>query len=334
MLLHSERCHGTERSSWLYREAASSMGRCLSCRQFKASRLIGVLLAVCTAISLSLAASGETISTQDTPVYGYAVINEYPHDPEAFTQGLVLEDGTLYEGTGLWGRSSLRRVDKRTGIVMQLRELPSRFFGEGITVLGDRIVQLTWQARVGFVYDRESFGLLQEFQYATEGWGLTHDGEHLIMSDGTAWLHFLHPQTFEEVRRLQVLEDDGPVIRLNELEYIQGEIYANVWLTDRLARIDPLTGQVTGWVDLAGLLSPEDRESPVDVLNGIAYDAESQHLLVTGKLWPKLFEIELVPLRAFTLFLPLVGPAHSSFPLAPIGRSERRMTHVMGRAAE
>jgi glutamine cyclotransferase len=178
---------------------------------------------------------------------------------------------------------------------LKLDPLPVHLFGEGITIYGDKVFQLTWKAHVGFVYDKDSFELLQDFSYPTEGWGLTHDGERLIMSDGTPTLHFLDPDTLEETGQIQVYDNKGPVTRLNELEYVRGEIYANVWQTDRIARIDPRTGQVTGWIDLAGLLSQEDRSQRVDVLNGIAYDAQLDRLFVTGKLWPKLFEIELMP---------------------------------------
>ena len=230
------------------------------------------------------------------PIYSYNIVNTYPHDRDAFTQGLVFENGVLYEGTGrLYGQSSLRRVELETGDILQIHELSDQFFGEGITIYGNRIVQLTWQSHIGFVYDKNSFELLQDFSYATEGWGITHDGTRLIMSDGTSTLHFLDPQTFEEIGDVEVFDDDGPVYRLNELEYIQGEIYANVWQTDLVARIAPETGRVVGWIDLEGLLSAEDRSEPVDVLNGIAYDADNDRLFVTGKLWPKLFEIELIP---------------------------------------
>jgi glutamine cyclotransferase len=229
------------------------------------------------------------------PIYTYTVLNTYPHDPEAFTQGLIWKGGLLYEGTGLRGRSSLRKVELETGEIVQLYELPPQYFGEGITIFGDRIYQLTWQSRIGFVYDKDSFELLGEFQYSTEGWGITHDGERLIMSDGSATLHFLDPETLEEIGQVQVYDDSGPVIRLNELEYVEGEVYANIWQTDRVARIDPGTGRVTGWIDLSGLLGPEDYSPPVDVLNGIAYDAATDRLFVTGKLWPKLFEIAILP---------------------------------------
>ena len=228
------------------------------------------------------------------PVYTYNIVNTYPHDRSAFTQGLVFEDGFLYEGTGLYGQSTLRRVELETGDILQIRGLPDQFFGEGITVYGNEIIQLTWQSNVGFVYDKNSFDLLQQFNYSTEGWGITHDGERLIMSDGTSKLHFLDPQTFEEIGQLAVFDDNGPVTRLNELEYVQGEIYANVWQTDRIARISPATGRVVGWIDLEGILTAEDRSEPVDVLNGIAYDADTDRLFVTGKLWPKLFEIDLI----------------------------------------
>jgi glutamine cyclotransferase len=228
------------------------------------------------------------------PVYSYNIVDTYPHDRDAFTQGLVFENGVLYEGTGLLRRSTLRRVELETGDILQIRELSDQFFGEGITIYGDEIIQLTWQSHIGFVYDKNSFELLQEFSYSTEGWGITHDGTRLVMSDGTSTLHFLDPQTFEEIGHVEVFDANGAVTRLNELEYVQGEIYANVWQTDWVARIAPETGRVVGWIDLGGLLSAEDLSQPVDVLNGIAYDAQTDRLFVTGKLWPKLFEIELI----------------------------------------
>jgi glutamine cyclotransferase len=226
--------------------------------------------------------------------YSYQIVNVYPHDRGAFTQGLVYEDGVFYEGTGLRGESSLRRVRPETGEVLQLYSLPARYFGEGITIWGERIIQLTWKAGMGFVYDKDSFELLGAFSYPTEGWGITHDGTRLIMSDGTSVLHFWDPETFEEVGQIQVYDEFGPVVMLNELEYIQGKVYAHVWQTDLVVIIDPQTGWVTGRIDLSGLLTPEDFAQPVDVLNGIAYDAEGDRLFVTGKKWPKLFEIDLV----------------------------------------
>ena len=222
-------------------------------------------------------------------------MNTYPHDRSAFTQGLLFTDGILYEGTGLLGQSSLRKVDLETGEVWQQYTLPLQFFGEGITIIGDRLIQLTWQSNVGFVYNKDSFALLDEFTYPTEGWGLTYDGQRLIMSDGTATLYFLSPDTYEEIGRVTARDQNGPVERLNELEYINGEVFANVWRSTRVARIDPQTGQVTGWIELDGLLTPEDRAQHVDVMNGIAYDAEGERLFVTGKWWPKLFEIEVLP---------------------------------------
>lgn len=228
------------------------------------------------------------------PVYTYKIVNTYPHDRSAFTEGLVFKDGVLYEGTGLHGYSTLRRVKLETGEILQIRELPPQFFGEGVTIYGNKIIQLTWQSHTGFVYDKYSFKLLKEFNYPNEGWGITHNGKHLIMSDGTETLHFLDPETFEEVSQIEVSANDIPITRINELEYIQGEIYANIWHTERIARIDPLTGQVIGWIDLKGILSPKDDSKAVDVLNGIAYDAKNDRLFVTGKFWPKLFEIELI----------------------------------------
>jgi len=238
-----------------------------------------------------------SLTPQPAPVYTFKVVNSFPHDPTAFTEGLVSDGGALYEGTGLNGQSSLRLVDLSSGRVLQSLPLSSEYFGEGVTVWGDHIIQLTWKSHVGFVYDKTSFQLLKTFNYPTEGWGLTHDDQHLIMSDGTATLHFLNPDTLEETGRITVTAAGQPVFALNELEYVRGEILANVWRTDRIARIAPATGQVTGWIDLTGLLSPADRQQPVDVLNGIAYDAEHDRLFVTGKLWPKLFEVTLARVR-------------------------------------
>ena len=226
--------------------------------------------------------------------YTFEVVQEFPHDADAFTQGLVIEDGVLYEGTGLFGESSLRRVDLDTGEVLEQVDLAGQYFGEGITVFGDRIIQLTWRSHKGFVYDLESFDLLEEFSYLTEGWGLTHDGANLIMSDGTNNLYFLDPVTFERVGSVAVFDGEEPVVRLNELEYIDGEVFANIWLTDDIVQIDPVSGLVLGWISFVGLLGEEDRGSSDNVLNGIAYDAEADRLFVTGKRWPTLFEIRLV----------------------------------------
>ena len=252
------------------------------------------LLGAVLVFSYSNLPESQDSSNDVIPIYSYNIVNTYPHDRSAFTQGLVFEDGVLYEGTGGFGNSTLRRVELETGDILQINELSAQFFGEGITIYENKIIQLTWKSKIGFVYDKNSFELLQAFNYSSEGWGITDDGTRLIMSDGTSTLHFLDPQTFEEIGQLEVFDNDGPVTRLNELEYVQGEIYANVWQTDRVARIEPGTGRVIGWVELGGLLTTEDLHEPVDVLNGIAYDAETDRLFVTGKLWPRLFEIELI----------------------------------------
>jgi glutamine cyclotransferase len=226
---------------------------------------------------------------------GYQIVREYPHDPNAFTQGLVYVDGHLYESTGLNGRSSLRMVDLPTGRVLQHHELPAEYFGEGLTNWGASLVQLTWKAGTALVYDRFSFALQRTLHYAGEGWGLTQDGRSLILSDGSAVLRFFDPRSFREIRRLAVLDENGHTVPdLNELEYVRGEIYANVWHTDRIARISPRSGRVLGWIDLSGLMDKSQVSDPDAVLNGIAYDSRFDRLFVTGKLWPKLFEIRVV----------------------------------------
>jgi glutaminyl-peptide cyclotransferase len=228
------------------------------------------------------------------PMFGYQVVRTYTHDREAFTQGLQYLDGVLYEGTGLNGRSSIRRVELETGKVLQRRDVPSQHFGEGITVFKSDLFELTWQTHVAFVYDRTSFEPKKQFSFPGEGWGMTHDGTSLIMSDGSDELRYLDPLTFTEKKRLKVTASGVPLRNLNELEYVKGEIFANVWQTDYLARIAPATGKVTGYIDLRGLLTPAERAN-TDVLNGIAYDEARDRLFVTGKLWPKLFEIKVVP---------------------------------------
>jgi glutaminyl-peptide cyclotransferase len=229
-----------------------------------------------------------------SPVQRYRVVHSYPHDPRAFTQGLVYNDGVLYESTGLNGQSSIRKVRVETGEVLQVRRLEPHYFGEGIALWGGSVVQLTWQSEVGFVYDQATFDRTGTFNYPGEGWGLTQDGTHLVMSDGSARLRFLDPKTFREVRRVTVRDGSQPISQLNELEYVRGEIFANVWQTERIVRIDPATGQVKGWIDMHGLLTPAEAQGS-DVLNGIAYDAKGDRLFVTGKLWPRLFHIQLVP---------------------------------------
>jgi glutamine cyclotransferase len=228
------------------------------------------------------------------PTFGYRVVNAFPHDREAFTQGFAWDAGNLLESTGLYGQSSLRRVELKTGEVMKSRSLKRKFFGEGVVPVGDRIVQVTWRSGQGFVYDRVSFEPLSIFSVNGEGWGITWDGGRLILSDGSDTLRFLDPVSFRETARLRVRDGDTPVQRLNELEYVKGEILANVWRSDRIAVISPETGKVTGWIDLEGILAPLAAGRD-DMLNGIAYDPEGDRLFVTGKRWPRIFEIEVVP---------------------------------------
>lgn len=229
------------------------------------------------------------------PEYTFKVIHSYPHDPQAFTQGIFYKDGFLYEGTGLNGRSSLRKVRLETGEVVQKVDLPERYFGEGIALLGGKIYQLTWKSGTGFVYDAQDFHQTGTFSYQGEGWGLTTMGRDLLMSDGTDEIRVLDGSTLKEKRRIKVHDGETPVTEINELEIVNGEIFANVWQTDRIARISPRTGKVVGWIDLQGILSPMYRRKPDAVLNGIAYDARGKRLFVTGKLWPNVFEIQLVP---------------------------------------
>jgi glutamine cyclotransferase len=222
----------------------------------------------------------------------YEVVKTYPHDTNAFTEGLVYDSGFLYESTGINGYSTLRKEDLKTGQTLQLYSLPPQFFGEGITIFGDRIIQLTWQSQKGFVYDKDSFDMVGEFSYRGEGWGITHDDNRLIMSNGSATLSFLDPVTFKIIGDVQVNDGNTPVTNLNELEYIHGDVYANVWHQDKIAIINIQTGQVKGWINLTGLYDTSNTD-PENVLNGIAYDANSERLFVTGKRWPQLFEINL-----------------------------------------
>jgi glutamine cyclotransferase len=248
-----------------------------------------------TAIALAVPAFAQS----DVPIETFQTVHVYPHDTNAFTQGLVYVDDHLYESTGRNGESSVRRVDVESGRVQQKYDLPLEYFGEGLTDWGSNLVQLTWTSGKGFVYDRASFKLLRTFGYQGEGWGLTHDRKNLILSDGTSTLRFLDPETFRVTRRLNVIDEHGqPVENLNELEFIRGEIFANIWHQDRIARISPRTGRVLSWVDMSGLREQAGASAPEAVLNGIAHDAKTGRIFVTGKLWPRLFEIKIVPRSA------------------------------------
>jgi glutaminyl-peptide cyclotransferase len=227
------------------------------------------------------------------PVYGYEVVNTFPHDPEAFTQGLIFRDGALVESTGLERHSTLRRVELQTGKVLKKIDVAPYFFAEGMTLMGGKIYQLTWKGEKGFIYDPQTFEKTGEFNYTGEGWGLTHDADSLILSDGSNKIRFIDPSNYSVRRVISVTDGARPVMELNELEYVKGEIYANVWHQNRVARIDPQTGQVKGWIDFSGLLKPGDVTDEEAVLNGIAYDEAGDRLFVTGKLWPKLFEVRL-----------------------------------------
>lgn len=236
-----------------------------------------------------------TLASDIVPVVQkYKLIKEYPHDKHAFTQGLFYHDGIFYEATGMKGESSVRKVNIQTGEILQSYTIPNNIFGEGITLIDNKIVQLSWQSHVGYVYNKETLQLLQQFNYQTEGWGITTIGDKVIMSDGTSNLYILESNNFTETDRIEVYDNKGPVSRLNELEYINGEIFANVYMTDKIARIDPKTGKVTAYINLSGILKEKDRHPKVDVLNGIAYDSINKRIFITGKYWPKLFEIEVL----------------------------------------
>jgi glutamine cyclotransferase len=251
-----------------------------------------LLLASCCC-SADSSIHGEDLS--DIPVFGYEIVNSYPHDPMAFTQGLFYDrEDVIYEGTGLYGRSSLRRVDLKTGRVIEQISLPGNLFGEGIALWEDSIIQLTWQSGLGLVYNKENLTETGRFEYRTEGWGLTGDKRSLIMSDGSNILHILDPYTFRETGQINVTVRGSPLYGLNELEFIKEEIYANIWPTSRIAIISPQTGEVMGEIDLTGILSQSHGVGQsIDVANGIAYDVQSDRIFVTGKLWPRLYEIRL-----------------------------------------
>jgi glutamine cyclotransferase len=241
---------------------------------------------------------GQSSARAQAPVYGYKVVHRYPHSTQSFTEGLFYRGGYLYESTGLEGHSAIQKVELKTGRIVQKREISPQYFGEGIVAWKDRLIELTWKSQIGFLYDLATFKPRGTFGYHGEGWALTHDGKRLIMSDGTPQLRFLDPVTQKQTGQVLVTDQGRPVGNLNELEYVDGEVYANIWLTDRIARINPATGVVTGWIDLTGILAPADRiTGQTDVLNGIAYDAKAKRLFVTGKMWPAVFQIELVEKR-------------------------------------
>ena len=229
----------------------------------------------------------------EAPTSTYQIVNVYPHDPRAFTQGLVFREGVLFESTGQRGQSTIRKVQLETGEILAQRQLDSQYFGEGLAESRGRLIQLTWQAGKAFVYQPDTLELERTFDYRGEGWGLTATDEHLIMSDGSTLLRFFDADTFTETRGVVVRDAGRPVGNLNELEVVKGEVYANVWHSDRVARVDPVSGTVRGWIDLSGLLAPGEVSDSEAVLNGIAYDATGDRLFVTGKLWPKLFEIRV-----------------------------------------
>ena len=255
------------------------------------------LLSVCLAGSAGCDAQSSGMSGSPAPLVtsSYEVVHTFPHDPAAFTQGLVFLDGDLLESTGLNGQSTLRRVELSTGRILRQVRVPAEFFAEGLTVLGGKIYQLTWKNQKGFVYDLATFTLEKEFAYTGEGWGLTTDGQSLILSDGTPVVRFLDPRTFRERRRIRITAEGRPVSNLNEIEWVNGEIFGNIWQTNLIARIDPKTGAVKGWIDLTGLPETLRRRDSDAVANGIAYDAELDRLFVTGKYWPRLYEIDVKP---------------------------------------
>jgi glutamine cyclotransferase len=245
----------------------------------------------CVIFWLAAAALGQSASPTQ---YTFKVVRQFPHDPSAFTQGFAYQDGYFYEGTGLNGKSSLRQVEVKTGAVVKQVDLPTEYFGEGIAILKNQVVQLTWQSHAGFVYRLKDFHQLKQFSYPGEGWGLTSDGRQFFLSDGTSEIRILDPVTFAEKRRIKVRDGATAITELNELEFVDGQIWANIWMTDRIVRISPATGKIFGWIDLKGLLSPIYRLAPEAVLNGIAYDSQNKRLFVTGKLWPAVFEIKVL----------------------------------------
>ncbi len=239
----------------------------------------------------------DTTSTKPPglPVYTYEVVNSWAHDTSAFTEGLLYHDGFLYESTGLEGVSTLRKVEIETGRVVQKINLPPEIFGEGLALFGGKLYQLSWQNQKGFVYDLKSFKLLRTFTIYGEGWGMTSDSTRLYMGDGSEFLRLLDPDSLRVEKTVGVYDGNRPIKEINELEWVKGEIFANVWKTDMIVRIDPATGKLLGVIDLRGILPAQDRTPQIDVLNGIAYDPATDRLWVTGKKWPRLFEIRLKP---------------------------------------
>ena len=264
---------------------------CLTLNQtMKTLGFLVLLVGVCVGSSCD---SGNATRTTGAPNYSYEVVHVYPHDSEAFTQGLIFLDGKLLESTGQEGRSTLRTVDLESGQVVKKVDVPAKYFAEGMTVLNGKIYQLTWQHQVGFIYDYQTFERAGEFHYQGEGWGLTNDGHSLILSDGSNRIRFLDPGSFQVTKTIAVTDNGKPINRLNELEFIQGEIYANIWHDPRIVTINPETGAVTSWIDCSGLVSQAGVSDGEAVLNGIALDQASGRVFVTGKLWPKLFEIKI-----------------------------------------
>jgi glutamine cyclotransferase len=258
----------------------------------------GMMAILCWGIAMMAYARERTAVLPRSHPDAYEIVHTYPHDPKAFTQGLIYIGSHLYESTGRNGKSSLRMVDLASGQVLQKHDLPGEYFGEGLTDWESNLIQLTWTTHIGFVYDRFSFSVLRTFSFEGEGWGLTHDERNLILSDGTAYLRFLDPNSFRVVRKLKVTDDNGHAVdNLNELEYVHGGIYANIWHSDEIVRISPRTGKLLGRIDLSGILDKRDLNDSDAVLNGIAYDKAGDRLFVTGKLWPKLFEIRVIPKR-------------------------------------
>jgi len=263
-------------------------------RALSAFSILGLVLA-CSSDGLPAQAPAQARAQSRAPRFSFKVVKAFPHDPTAFTQGLVFADDIFYESTGLRGHSTLRKVKPESGAVLQQIAIEPQYFAEGLALVEGELVQLSWESHVGFVYDKASLKRLRTFNYPTEGWGLAFDGQRLVMSDGSSTLFFLDPKTQKPLRSIKVLDGGRPVEWLNELEFVKGELWANVWQTDQIVKINPDTGRVTGWIDLTGLLRPEARGPEGDVLNGIAWDKAGDRIFVTGKKWPLLFQIELIP---------------------------------------